>query len=237
MEHVMDHDQLEFSNLSCFLKYIAATSDKGEERIPPLSELSQKLGISVATLREQLEIARIMGFVEVKPKAGIRKTAYSFKPAVVTSLSYALASESAPFDQYANLRRHLEASYFLEATRSLTTEDKDELEYIVDRAEEKLRRTPPVMPTNEHRELHMTIYKRINNKFVQGLLEAYWDMYKAVGFEIYPDLNYVKNIWQYHRKMVELIKSRNYEQAYQNMLEHMELITLREKKVPRQSFE
>jgi DNA-binding FadR family transcriptional regulator len=233
----MEINQMEYSNLSSFLKYIAAISDKGDERIPPLSELSRILGISVATLREQLEIARIMGFVEVKPKAGIRKTSYSFKPAVATSLTYALASESAPFEQYANLRKHLEAAYFIEAAKSLTPEDKIELESIVNRAEEKLKRVPVVLPTTEHRDFHLQFYKRINNTFVLGLMEAYWDLYKAVGYEIYPDLNYVRNFWQYHRKIVELIKTRNYDQAYQTLLEHMELITLREKKVPRQSFE
>lgn len=233
----MDLTQPEYSNLSPFLQYIAAISDKGEDRIPSLSELSKKLGMSVATLREQMEIARIMGFVEVKPKAGIRKTAYSFKPAVITSLSYALASEAAPFEQYANLRKHLETAYFIEAVNALTPEDRDELELIVRRAEEKLKRNPVVLPTVEHREFHLLVYKRLGNKFVVGLLEAYWDLYKAVGYELYPDVNYVSNIWQYHKKMAELIKARNYDQAFQNLLEHMELITLREKRIPRQSFE
>jgi DNA-binding FadR family transcriptional regulator len=233
----MEFNKTEYSNLSSFLQYIAAISETGEDRIPPLSDLSRILGISVATLREQLEIARIMGFVEVKPKAGIRKTPYSFKPAVATSLTYALASEAAPFEQYASLRKHLEAAYFLEAVKSLTPEDKSDLEGIVVRAEEKLRRAPAVIPTSEHREFHLLIYKRINNPFMLGLLEAYWDLYKAVGFEIYPDMAYVSNIWQYHRKMVELINARNYDQAYQSLLEHMELIALREKKIPRQSFE
>lgn len=233
----MDLTQPEYSNLSPFLQYIAAISDKGEDRIPSLSELSKKLGMSVATLREQMEIARIMGFVDVRPKAGIRKTAYSFKPAVITSLSYALASEAAPFEQYANLRKHLETAYFIEAVNALTPEDRDELELIVRRAEEKLRRNPVVLPTVEHREFHLLVYKRLGNKFVVGLLEAYWDLYKAVGYELYPDVNYVSNIWQYHKKMAELIKARNYDQAFQNLLEHMELITLREKRIPRQSFE
>jgi DNA-binding FadR family transcriptional regulator len=233
----MEFRRPEFSNLSSFLQYIATISDKGDDRIPPLSELSRILGISVATLREQMEIARIMGFVEVKPKAGIRKTPYSFTPAVAISLTYALASDGAPFDKYANLRKHVEAAYFLEAVKALTPEDKDELEAIVKRAQEKINKNPPLIPNVEHREFHLLIYKRLNNPFLTGLLEAYWDLYKAVGYEIYPDMDYVSNIWNYHQKMVEMIKVRNYELAYQSLLEHMELITLREKKVPRQSFE
>ena len=233
----MDNHSPAFSKLSEFLQYIAATPEKVDSRIPPLSELSQMLGISVATLREQLEVARMMGIVEVKPKAGIHKLQYSFEPAVITSLNYALASESTSFAQYANLRKHLEASYFLEAVKALTPEDKSEMEAIVLRAEEKLKRRPAVIPTGEHRDFHMLIYRRLNNPFVTGLLEAYWDLYKVAGFEIYPDMEYVNRIWQYHRKSVELIQARNYEEAHRSLMEHMELITLREKKVPRQSFE
>jgi DNA-binding FadR family transcriptional regulator len=237
LERKMEFSQPVFSTLSEFMQYIASLTEDGDGRVPPLSELSQMLGISVATLREQLEVARMMGIVEVKPKAGIHKLGYSFKPAVMTSLTYALASESAPFTQYANLRKHIEASYFIEATQSLTGEDKRELETVVQRAEEKLRRRPVAIPTAEHHEFHMLIYRRLDNPFVTGLLEAYWELYKAAGFEIYPDLEYVNRIWQYHRKTVELIKERQYDLAHQALMEHMELIALREKKVPRQSFE
>lgn len=233
----MENRKPTFSSLSEFLQFIAATPEKGDSRIPPLNELSQILGISVATLREQLEVARMMGIVEVKPKAGIHKMPYSFKPAVITSLNYALASESTQFVQYANLRKHLEASYFMEAVKLMTPEDKNEMEAIVVRAEEKLSRRPAVIPTSEHHDFHMLIYKRLENPFVIGLLEAYWELYKAAGFEIYPDMDYVHRIWQYHRKSVELIKAQNYEEAHRSLMEHMELITLREKKVPRQSFE
>lgn len=233
----MEFSQPVFSTLSEFMQYIASLSEDGDGRVPPLSELSQMLGISVATLREQLEVARMMGVVEVKPKAGIHKLSYSFKPAVTTSLIYALASESTSFEHYANLRKHIEAAYFIEATQSLLPDDKRELEAIVVRAEEKLKRRPVVIPTSEHRDFHLAIYKRLENPFVTGLLEAYWELYKAAGFEIYPDMEYVNRIWQYHRKTIELIKERHYDLAHQALMEHMELIALREKQVPRQSFE
>jgi DNA-binding FadR family transcriptional regulator len=233
----MEFSQPVFSTLSEFMQYIASLSEDGDGRVPPLSELSQMLNISVATLREQLEVARMMGIVDVKPKAGIHKLAYSFKPAVITSLTYALASESTPFEQYANLRKHTEAAYFLEAAQALSIEDKRDLETIVLRAEEKLKRRPVVIPTTEHRDFHLLIYRRLKNPFVTGLLEAYWDLYKAAGFEVYPDMEYVNRIWVYHRKTIEMIKEHHYDLALQALMEHMELIALREKKIPRQAFE
>jgi DNA-binding FadR family transcriptional regulator len=82
------------------MRFLASEALEEGDRLPPLAELSQQLGISTATLREQLEVARSMGLVEVRPRTGIRKKQYSFKPAVVQSLTYALASDAHCFEQY-----------------------------------------------------------------------------------------------------------------------------------------
>ena len=50
--------------------------------LPSLSEISKELGISIASLREQLEVAKAIGLVEVKPRTGIRRLPFSFFPAV-----------------------------------------------------------------------------------------------------------------------------------------------------------
>lgn len=69
----MDQYSSQNYKLSDLLKYLSSIPENTNQRIPPLSELSQILGISVASLREQLEAARLMGIVEIKPKAGIKK--------------------------------------------------------------------------------------------------------------------------------------------------------------------
>ena len=96
--------------LSELLKYLASIPEGENQRIPPLSELSQTLGISVATLREQLEAARLLGIVEIKPKAGIKKTRYELKPALLASLTYGVQVNNRLFWQVADMRKHLEAA-------------------------------------------------------------------------------------------------------------------------------
>ena len=63
--------------LSEFLVYLAEKVSNGEEQLPSLSSLSKELNISVATLREQLEVARVFGLVEVRPKTGIKMASIS----------------------------------------------------------------------------------------------------------------------------------------------------------------
>lgn len=225
------------TDLSKFLAYLASFPVGGDQRIPTLSELSRELGISIASLREQLEVARLLGIVEVKPKSGIRRLPYNFKPAVLASLTYAIESKSIPFQQFSDLRNHLEAVYFVEAAQKLSEADINSLQKLVEKAQRKIREIPSQVPLQEHREFHLLIYKRLDNLFLNGLLDTYWDLYRYSGLEIYPDTNYVERIWNYHNQIVNSIKARNFTQGLKLMIEHMELINQRAKVSPRLSFE
>ena len=209
--------------LSEFLQYLAS-HEQAEQSLPALTALSQELGVSVASLREQLEVARALGFVEVKPRIGIRRQPYAFSPAVRQSLQYALALDKNNFIAFADLRRHIETAYWHEAVRLLTPEDHNVLNALVARAWEKLRGSPIEIPHPEHRELHVTIYRRLNNPFVTGLLHAYWDAYESVGLNFFTDYKYLTEVWIYHQKMVEAICNGDFEAGYIALTEHSDLI-------------
>jgi DNA-binding FadR family transcriptional regulator len=49
--------------LSEFLRYLAQHGEANGQQLPALSELSRELGVSIASLREQLEVARALGLV------------------------------------------------------------------------------------------------------------------------------------------------------------------------------
>src|SRR3970282_2991562 len=102
-----------------FLEYLATSGNGSNEPIPSLEALSKKHGVSISVLREQLQVARALGLVEVRPRTGIRRLPYSFAPAVRESLFYAMARERQSFDLFANLRRHLERVYWFEAGEKL----------------------------------------------------------------------------------------------------------------------
>jgi DNA-binding FadR family transcriptional regulator len=210
--------------LSEFMRYLASHHEAEAQGLPALTELGRELGVSVASLREQLEVARALGLVEVKPRTGMRRLPYTFRPAVTQSLGYAMRLSRQNFDLYADLRRHLETAYWHEAVRQLTPEDFTELHNLLARAWEKLRGPQPEIPHSEHRKLHLLIYGRLNNPFVTGILEAYWDAYEAVGLHFYTDLNYLEEVWQYHQRMVDSICSGDYDAGYLALTEHTDLI-------------
>jgi DNA-binding FadR family transcriptional regulator len=215
--------------LNPFLKYLSNRKDEEGGRLPSLSELSKTTETCIPSLREQLEVARAFGFVEVRPKTGIRKNKYRFSPAVSASLSYALEEKPELFDLYADLRKHLEAAYFEEAASKLTTEDINELTKLVIEAKNKLARVPAEIPYTEHRNLHLLMYSRLNNLFVTGLLEAYWQIYEDIGLSRYTDLSYHQRVWNYHEKIVNSIQEGEFSISKKTLLEHMILIQERPK--------
>lgn len=225
-----------YDRLSPFLKYLAVEA-KDQERLPSLAAIGQELGVSLATLREQLEVARSFGLVEVKPKIGVRRLQYTFSPAVVESVTYATAVDERYFQQFSELRNHIEAAYWYEAVSLLREEDHATMLGLVERAEERLGRKPVQIPHTEHRQLHLTIYCRLNNAFVTGILEAYWEIYETVGLNLYTDYSYLQNVWRYHRKMVEAICAGNLDAGYSALNEHTHLLKERANRTSRQKFE
>jgi len=220
----MLRERTNIDSLSEFIRYLAQHGETNGGQLPPLSELSRELGVGIASLREQLEVARALGLVEVKPRTGIKRLPYTFTPAVRQSLGYAITHDKNNFEAFADLRQHIEIAYWYEAVTLLTPEDHENLRCLVARAWEKLHGNPIQIPHEEHRELHLGIYRRLNNPFVTGLLEAYWGAYEAIGFNFYTDINYLEEVWRYHQKMVDGICNRNFDSGYKALNEHTDLI-------------
>ena len=211
------------ANISEFMRYLAAHPE-AENGLPALTELSLELGISVATLREQLEVARALGLVDVRPRTGIRRLPYTFLPTIRKSLGYAMNLNDSHFMAFSDLRRHLEAAYWHEAVHQLTEQDQQVLQNLIARATDKLHGTPIQIPHEEHKQLHLTIFRHIDNLFVSGVLEAYWEAYEAIGLNVYNDINYLQEVWQYHRQMVDAIVNKNYDEGYTALVKHTDLI-------------
>ena len=210
-------------DISEFLRYLA-NHEEVENGLPSLKKLSEELGVSVASLREQLEVARSLGLVEVKPRTGMRRKPYSFAPAVRQSLDYAITLDRDHFLAFADLRQHIERAYWHQAVKTLTSEDHEILKQLLTRAWDKLHGSPIEIPHPEHRELHLTIYRRLNNPFVTGLLQSYWDAYETVGLNFFTDYDYLTQVWTYHQKMVDAICINDADAGYKALTEHTDLI-------------
>ncbi|MCY3977311.1 MAG: FCD domain-containing protein [Chloroflexi bacterium] len=210
---------------SDFLNYIIRQGYQPGDRLPSIQELTAdtRLDMSANKVREQLEVARQMGWVEVRSKRGTRIKDYAFTPAVRLSALYAMACGER-FEDFASLRNHVESAYWREACALLTEADLNVMQGCIDSANQKLDSPPIHIPNPEHRLFHLTVFKNLDNTFVLGILEAYWDLYEEVGVNRYMDYSYLRQVWDYHSRILELIRAGRFEEAQQAFVEHTRLL-------------
>jgi DNA-binding FadR family transcriptional regulator len=210
------------------LQYIVdneLVSKNGEPvKLPPMEELAENLGVSRGKLREELVAVQAYGVVDMRPGDGTYVCPFDFYTAIRTLVLYGTACDWSNFDHFYKLRVQLEIGFWEEAVINLTDADKQDLRQILERAERKLSASPAEIPHREHRELHLTLFRRLQNEFVQGLLQAYWDTYEAVGLHRYFDYSYYKKIWASHKKMVEAVEAGALDEAKEAMTEHFILL-------------
>ena len=209
---------------SDFLKYLIDNHVESGSRLPTLNKISVELNISVGKLREQLEVARALGFVSVRTRKGIQREPFDFKPAVLISLLFSLGTGETSFIQFSELRQAVEKSMWNGAVTLLTIQDKQELHRIVEQAWQKLRSHPVHVPNSEHRQFHLKIFSHLENPFVQGLLEAYWDAYEASELTRFVNYQYWVDVWTYHERIVEALERNDFEQGLRLLTEHFCLL-------------
>jgi DNA-binding FadR family transcriptional regulator len=209
---------------SDFLRFLLSQAGEPGSRLPSLTAISAETGLSVGKLREQFEVARAIGLVEASPRRGIRTLRYDFLPAVRLSLLVALALDRNMFRSYSALRTHLETAFWDEAVPLLTDDDKARLCDLVAHAQAKLNLDRIQIPYPEHRAFHLTIFSRLDNPFVQGLLAAYWDAYEAVELNTYADYGYLQEVWGYHEQIAEMLRAGDYDRGKDLLIEHMRLL-------------
>lgn len=227
---------MDYPSKNELLNYIIEANRK-QAPIPTIAELSEELGISITGIREQLEVARQLGFVAIKPKIGIQSREFSLTPALELSMTYGIKLKPELFDAYRDLRKHIEASYWHEAAPLLTTQDVRNLGEIVHKAQDKIHKQPIELPEDEHRVFHLTIFRHLENPIVQSILETFWELNAQSERNYYLDQNYLENVWNYHQRIVDALAARDFERGYQVLLAHMDLVMQRKKAELSQRFE
>ncbi len=209
---------------SPFLRYLVDSQVAPGERLPTLNQIGQELGISVGKLREQLEIARGLGLVSVRPRVGIVREPFDFSRAVLAGVLFGLGTGEAQFQQFSELRQAIEIDFWETAVCNLTSEDKRLLQLLVSKAWAKLKGHPIHVPNEEHRQLHLTIFCRLDNPFVQGMLAAYWDAYEASELTRFSPYEYWLEVWDYHEKIVEAIVRDDFVAGLALLKAHFDLL-------------
>lgn len=184
-----------------------AACEDGPAKLPSMQALAGEMGVSRGKVREELIAAQAYGIVEMRPGDGTYVLPFDIYDAVRPAVLYSIACDRENFEHFRKLRAYLEVTFWDEAVWELNAEDIERLDAIVTRAEAKLSGSPIQIPHAEHRQLHMRIFARLENPFVQGILRAYWDTYDVIEMNLFYQLGHYQAMWASHREMVDALQA------------------------------
>ncbi len=220
-------DQYFSENQRKLLQFIIERMKEGRDDLPPIQDLSEKLEMSVPTLREQLEGLKMLGLLDARPRHGLRIRSIDCSASLRQTALIATSIDMKYFYQFSDLRDKIEQAWFIPAVEKLDSADIQQLREYVRLAKEKLNGNPIQIPYPEHKKLHLNIYKKLDNVFVSGILNTYWTLYEAVGMNLYTDLVYQQKVWDYHGNIVDAIRNGDFEKGLHLLNEHMKLLYMR----------
>ena len=192
---------------------------KPGDKLPSERELSEMLGVSRSSIRDAIRSLELVGMVEPRQGAGtIVKEVTA--DAVVNPLANALKLKEELVGELLDFRRMLEPPLAARAATHATVEDTSEMEEILNRQEEKLRRGESTIP--EDTEFHYAIALASGNSVVLKVLDIIMDMLRdsrerSLQVEGRPQKSLTG-----HRRVLAAIKRHDAEAAKDAMRRHIE---------------
>lgn len=192
---------------------------KPGDKLPSERELSEMLGVSRSSIRDAIRSLELIGMVEPRQGAGtIVKEVTA--DAVVNPLANALKLKEDLVGELLDFRRMLEPPLAARAATHATADDVAEMEEILNRQEEKLRREETTIP--EDTSFHYAVALASGNSVVLKVLDIIMDMLRdsrerSLQVEGRPQKSLAG-----HRRILAAIKRHDAEAAKDAMRRHIE---------------
>jgi GntR family transcriptional regulator, transcriptional repressor for pyruvate dehydrogenase complex len=192
---------------------------KPGDKLPSERELSEMLGVSRSSIRDAIRSLELVGMVEPRQGAGtIVKEVTA--DAVVNPLASALKLKEELVGELLDFRRMLEPPLAARAATHASADDTAEMEEILNRQEDKLRRGETTIP--EDSEFHYAIALASGNSVILKVLDIIMDMLRdsrerSLQVEGRPQKSLAG-----HRRILAAIKRHDAEAAKDAMRRHIE---------------
>ncbi|GAA0317659.1 FadR/GntR family transcriptional regulator [Bacillus carboniphilus] len=202
------------------LKYIREENLTPGTQLPTERELSERLQVSRASIREALRVLEVLGFIELRTGEG----SFVRDPLNNTVLSqfYTDYSDINWYMELVEARKILEKDIVTLAALRASKEQIEQLESIIEVMKLKLERGE--RPKKENLEFHQTIWEASQNRFLKEIVGTLFNFILDKESVLNYQRNVSKNFLRDHKAIYEAIKNRSPQEAAEAMDLHHQTI-------------
>lgn len=189
------------------------------DKLPAERELAEVLGVSRSSIRDAIRSLELMGLVEPRQGAGTVVCEVSTE-SVISPLTGLLVRQQHHIEELMDFRMMLEPGLAARAASHASAEEVAEMEAILVRQEEKLRRGEVAI--DEDSEFHYSVAVASNNSVVLKLLDILMDLLRESRQRSLQIRGRAQKSLAGHRRILAAIKRHDAEAAKVAMRRHIE---------------
>lgn len=168
--------------------YIIENEIHSGGKLPTEAEMCEMMGVSRNVLREAIKALELIGVVKSKPGVGIVVQEFNMDFFYQNMFLSHIIDDRKLIDEILDVRKKLELSYLREAFNTISEEDINALEAIIESDSE-------IRFEDRDKEFHMTMYNHLNNKTLSSILEAAWYFDRRI--------NGMYTMYDSHKELIE----------------------------------
>jgi GntR family transcriptional regulator, transcriptional repressor for pyruvate dehydrogenase complex len=189
------------------------------DKLPSERELAELLAVSRSSIRDAIRSLELLGMVEPRQGAGTVVREIS-ADSVVNPLATLLTRQRQSVTELLDFRKMLEPPLAARAALHASAEEVGEMEEILRRQEEKLRRGE--VPVEEDTEFHYSIAMAAENSVVLKVLDVLMDLLRETRERSLQVEGRPQKSLAGHRRILSAIKRRDPAAAEAAMGRHIE---------------
>ncbi len=198
-------------------RLIASGEFQPGDRLPPEREMADTLQVSRNSVRDALRTLEVMGIVERRHGDGIYVSCIT-PETLVAPLASILATKKNLVAELMDARRLLEPPVARCAAARATSEDIRELEHLLEAQSARMEAGNPAF--EEQNAFHHALARVTRNEIVVLVVNHIIDLLRESRSSW--SLSRAQRSVAGHRKLLEAIKSKDPDRAFEAMLEHLD---------------
>ncbi|CAM3710429.1 Transcriptional regulator, GntR family [Deinococcus saxicola] len=189
--------------------------------LPSEGQLAKDMGMSRLSLREGVKTLEAVGILEARQGDGIYVKAFTFD-SIFENLPYSFASDGQSLRDLLQVRTALEEGLVGMVVSQSSPEQIAELDGLAQQMVTKAQNGQTF--EDEDREFHLTLYRPLNNPFLNRLVQLFWEVFRRLHGNAGVTHWNLEQTAQDHVAIVEAIRVGEGEQLTRAMHTHFRQI-------------
>ena len=190
------------------------------DRLPPIRELADRLGVGLTSVREALRQLETLGLVRIQHGAGVYVTGSADQPLFIRMLPTGTGMADKTRFDLISVRKMLETGGAELSAKRASQQQIEHLKEILDRMEEHIGDVERFSQTDT--EFHVYIAEMSGNEILPLLLSSIRELIVRHQVELNAPIDFRKRSLRYHASIYDAIRGRSPIEARTLMAAHLD---------------